>query len=61
MKSRQKFLRNSVLVTNKGSILTITQGRQLEGGDNAQNDLVLRRSTDGGATFEPMQVNEKTH
>jgi len=46
----------SMVVTNRGSILAITQGRQLEGGDNAQNDLVMRRSIDGGATWEPMQV-----
>lgn len=45
----------SMVVTNNGTILAITQGRQ-EGGDNAQNDLVLRRSTDGGTTWEPMQV-----
>jgi sialidase-1 len=46
----------SLVVTGKGSVLAITQGRQMEGGDNAQNDLVLRRSPDGGSTWEPMQV-----
>ena len=45
----------SMVVTGNGTVLAFSQGRQ-EGGDNAQNDLVLRRSTDGGETWEPMQM-----
>lgn len=43
-------------VTNSGVLLAFTQGRQLKGGDNSQNDLVIRRSLDGGSTWLPMQV-----
>lgn len=40
----------SLLVTKKGSILAFTE-RRLGLHDHAQNDIVLRRSTDNGATF----------
>ncbi len=44
----------SVLVTRRGTVLAFAEGRQGQG-DHTQNDLVLRRSRDGGRTWDPMQ------
>ena len=42
----------SLLVSNKGTVLAFTE-RRLGLHDHAQNDIVLKRSTDGGATWGP--------
>jgi len=45
-----------IVVTKRGTILAYAEGRRKTGGDWDTIDIVLRRSTDGGATFSPMQV-----
>ena len=45
-----------LLVTGKGTVLAASQKRLGEAGDFAPSCLVLRRSTDGGKTFEPEQT-----
>ncbi len=42
----------SLLVTNKGTTLAFTE-RRLGLHDHAQNDIVLKRSTDGGSNWGP--------
>jgi sialidase-1 len=45
----------SVVVTRAGTVLAFAEGRQ-KPQDQAENDIVLRRSTDAGATWGPLQV-----
>jgi sialidase-1 len=45
----------AVLVTKKGSVLALAEGRQRPK-DQAENDIIARRSTDGGKTWSPLQV-----
>ena len=45
-----------VVVTHRGTILAYAEGRRFTGSDWDTIDIVMRRSTDGGATFSPMQV-----
>jgi sialidase-1 len=45
----------SVIVSRRGTVLAFAEGRQAQG-DHTQNDLVLRRSRDGGRTWEPRQL-----
>src|SRR6516164_1030112 len=45
-----------IVVTKRSTILAYAEGRRKTGGDWDTIDIVLRRSTDGGATFTPMQV-----
>jgi len=46
----------SAFVTPKGTVLAFCEGRRKGRGDSGDIDLVLRRSTDGGATWGPLQV-----
>jgi sialidase-1 len=46
----------SILVTPKGTVLAICEGRKGGRGDAGDIDLVLRRSRDGGATWSPLEV-----
>jgi sialidase-1 len=46
----------SVVVTPKGTLLAFCEGRKNSRSDTGDIDLVLRRSTDGGATWGPLQV-----
>jgi len=46
----------SVLVSPKGTVLAFCEGRKDSGSDAGDIDLVLRRSFDGGATWQPTQV-----
>jgi len=46
----------SVIVTPKGTVLAFCEARKESRSDTGNIDLVLRRSLDGGATWEPMQV-----
>jgi sialidase-1 len=46
----------SLLVTSKGAVLAFAEGRKAGRGDAGDIDLVLRRSTDGGATWGLLQV-----
>lgn len=46
----------SALVTDKGTVLAFAEGRPTSLSDAGGNDLVLRRSTDGGLTWSDMQV-----
>lgn len=45
----------SVLSTRRGTVLAFAEGRQGRG-DHSENDLVLRRSTDGGRSWGPLQL-----
>ncbi len=45
----------SVLVTRVGSVLAFAEGRQ-QATDQAENDVILKRSGDGGKTWSPLQV-----
>ena len=44
------------LTAADGTVLAICEGRSETGADYGNIDLVLRRSTDGGKTWEPLQV-----
>lgn len=45
----------SVLVTKAGTVLAIAEGRAMHA-DQANNKLILKRSSDGGRTWGPLQV-----
>jgi sialidase-1 len=45
-----------IIVTKKGTILAYTEARRTNGGDWDTIDIVMRRSTDGGATFSPPNI-----
>jgi sialidase-1 len=44
----------ALVVTNAGTLLAFAEGRQA--GDHSENDIILKRSTDGGATWGSLQV-----
>lgn len=44
----------SMLATDKGVVLAGCEARPGQGGDHDFNDIVMRRSTDGGRTFGPL-------
>ena len=44
-----------IVVTNKGTVLAYCEARKSSGNDWDQIDVMLRRSTDGGKTWEPRQ------
>jgi sialidase-1 len=46
----------SLLVTKSGTVLAAGQKRLGQGGDFSPSSLVLRRSLDGGKTFQPEQT-----
>lgn len=45
----------SVVVTSRGTVLAFAEGRRIPN-DHGQNDIILRRSTDGGETWLPLQT-----
>jgi len=45
-----------IVLTGKGTLLAFCEGRKTGRGDHGDLDLVLRRSGDGGKTWEPMQL-----
>ena len=46
----------SLLVTAHGTLLAFAEGRKAGGGDSGDIDLVLKRSSDAGRTWQPMQT-----
>jgi len=46
----------AIVLTTEGTLLAFCEGRKTGRGDHGDLDLVLRRSTDGGKTWEPMQL-----
>ncbi|MFJ8790352.1 exo-alpha-sialidase [Streptomyces sp. NPDC102462] len=46
----------AIVRTTAGTLLAFAEGRVLNCGDAADVDLVLKRSTDGGRTWGPLQV-----
>jgi len=44
-----------VIVTKTGSVLAFAEGRQ-KATDQAQNDIIMKRSGDGGKTWSPLTV-----
>lgn len=48
----------ALLATPKGTVLAFAEARRGPGGDWSEIDLVMRRSTDGGKTWEPTRVFE---
>ncbi len=46
----------AIVRTVRGTLLAFAEGRVLNCGDAADIDIVLRRSTDGGRTWGPLQV-----
>lgn len=46
----------SVIVTSKGTVLAFAEGRKNSAADHGDIDLVLRRSLDGGKSWQPLQV-----
>ncbi len=44
----------SLIATRSGTLLAFAEGRQ--GGDHSQNDIILKRSTDGGQHWSELQV-----
>jgi sialidase-1 len=45
-----------IVVTKRGTILAYTEARRTGNGDWDSIDILMRRSTDGGATFSPQAV-----
>ncbi len=52
----QNYRIPGLLVTNQGTVLATAEARRGGGGDYDNNDVVLRRSTDGGKTWEEPQL-----
>lgn len=46
----------SLVVTKKGTVLAFCEGRRSSRSDSGDIDLVLKRSLDGGKTWQPMQT-----
>ncbi|GAA2293494.1 hypothetical protein GCM10010149_46680 [Nonomuraea roseoviolacea subsp. roseoviolacea] len=46
----------AAVVTPAGTVLAFAEGRRDSAGDAGRIDVVLRRSSDGGATWGPLQV-----
>lgn len=46
----------ALAVAPGGTLLAFAEGRQHDGGDAGQIDIVLRRSLDNGRTWEPMRL-----
>jgi sialidase-1 len=46
----------AVVCTPKGTLLAFCEGRKVSGADESPTDLVLKRSSDGGKTWGPLQV-----
>jgi sialidase-1 len=46
----------ALVVTNKGTLLAFCEGRKTSRADHGDIDMLLRRSTDGGKTWLPMQL-----
>jgi len=46
----------SLLVTQRGTLLAFAEGRKSGGGDTGDIDLVLKRSSDQGQTWQPTQL-----
>lgn len=46
----------AAVVTLKGTVLAFAEGRRAGAADSGDIDIVLRRSTDGGRTWLPMQT-----
>ncbi|MFF1450042.1 exo-alpha-sialidase [Streptomyces sp. NPDC058274] len=46
----------AVVKTTEGTLLAFAEGRVLNCGDSADIDIVVKRSTDGGRTWSPLQV-----
>lgn len=46
----------ALVQTTKGTLLAFCEGRKAGRGDSGNIDLLLRRSTDGGKTWNPTQV-----
>ena len=45
-----------LITTKKGTLLSFCEGRKTSTIDDGDNDLLLRRSTDAGKTWQPMQL-----
>ena len=54
--SAHTFRIPALSVTTRGTLLAFAEARRGGGGDTGAIDTVVRRSTDGGTTFGPMQV-----
>ena len=46
----------SIILTPRGTLVAFAEGRHDAAADSGHIDLVARRSTDGGATWSPLQV-----
>ncbi len=46
----------AVVRTPRGTLLAFAEGRHTTTGDSGDIDVVLRRSTDGGCTWDPLRV-----
>ncbi len=46
----------ALIVSPKGTLLAFCEGRKTGRGDHGDIDLVLKRSTDGGESWQPLQV-----
>jgi len=46
----------ALITTTKGTVLAFIEGRKASAADHGDNDILLRRSSDGGKTWGPTQV-----
>lgn len=46
----------AIVVTKRGTLLAFCEGRKTSRADHGDVDMVLRRSSDGGKTWQPLQL-----
>lgn len=55
-KEYTKYRIPSIIVTQKGTVLTFCEGRKGDGGDRADIDLLVKRSSDNGETWSEQSI-----
>src|SRR5687767_765425 len=46
----------ALVVATNGALLAFAEGRKISASDSGKIDLILKRSLDGGASWQPLQI-----